>query len=96
MFSFYLFLPDHLRCPPQVKQLMRDCWLSDPTQRPSFEETVDCLSAYIGRVERTSYEARARIDSGVGSRYEMVITTYKRVHSNIIIPVAGLSPVPII
>merc|ERR1712107_222363 len=34
--------------------------------RPTFHQAVDLLAAYMSKVERQTYESRARLDSGVG------------------------------
>jgi len=31
-------------CPPELAQLIRDCWQSNPRDRPNFEESVEILS----------------------------------------------------
>jgi len=49
-----------------VNVLMRECWQSDPSQRPSFYQAVELLGAYMSKLERQTYESRARLDSGVG------------------------------
>jgi len=52
--------------PKRVNVLMRECWQSDPSQRPSFYQAVELLGAYMSKLERQTYESRARLDSGVG------------------------------
>merc|ERR1719180_341990 len=52
--------------PKRVNVLMRECWQSDPNQRPSFYQAVELLAAYMSKLERQTYESRARLDSGVG------------------------------
>merc|ERR1712107_840627 len=50
----------------RVNVLIRECWQADPSQRPTFHQAVDLLAAYMSKVERQTYESRARLDSGVG------------------------------
>jgi len=51
--------------PKNVNILLHDCWLSDPLQRPNFEDVVLTLSSYMSKVDRHSYDARSRLDSGI-------------------------------
>ncbi|RVE67901.1 hypothetical protein OJAV_G00086390 [Oryzias javanicus] len=31
-------LPQPLGCPPEIYEIMEECWNKDPTSRPSFKE----------------------------------------------------------
>merc|ERR1719245_2542541 len=52
--------------PRNINNLLTDCWLADPSLRPSFDDIVISLAGYMSKVDRQSYEARSRLDSGIG------------------------------
>ena len=52
--------------PASVTRLMSQCWQADPSLRPGFGDIVIGLSGYMSQVDRQSYEARSRLDSGIG------------------------------
>ncbi len=35
-------------CPKEYAQLIRECWDTDPTKRPSFQDIVKRLEAMLG------------------------------------------------
>ena len=51
--------------PRTINSLMTDCWLADPSHRPTFQHIVLTLSGVMSKVDRQSYEARSRLDSGI-------------------------------
>ena len=52
--------------PLNINNLLSHCWLADPQHRPGFDDIVISLSGYMSQVDRQSYEARSRLDSGIG------------------------------
>ena len=46
---------------------MSGCWAADPSLRPGFDSLVIQLGGYMSRTDRQSYDARSRLDSGIGS-----------------------------
>lgn len=53
--------------PAQVRHIMSGCWAADPSLRPGFDSLVIQLGGYMSRTDRQSYDARSRLDSGIGS-----------------------------
>ena len=53
--------------PAQVRQIMAGCWAADPSLRPGFDSLVIQLGGYMSRTDRQSYDARSRLDSGIGT-----------------------------
>lgn len=51
--------------PQSVNNLMWSCWQGDPCLRPSIDDVVMILSQYMSNLDRKSYNARARLDSGI-------------------------------
>ena len=51
--------------PLNINNLISHCWLADPQQRPGFDDIVISLSGYMSKVDKHSYEARTRLDSGI-------------------------------
>jgi serine/threonine protein kinase len=41
-------------CPPEFASLIKSCWATNPSLRPSFEEIVDKLSKMMGLAEQPS------------------------------------------
>jgi hypothetical protein len=37
--------------PPQMKDLLRQCWDEDPMKRPTFANIIDCLEDILFRLE---------------------------------------------
>jgi len=52
--------------PNNVARLMSECWTSDPSLRPGFDKIVIVMSGYMSNVDKQSYDARSRLDSGIG------------------------------
>ena len=48
---------------------MTGCWAADPSLRPGFDSLVIQLGGYMSRTDRQSYDARSRLDSGIGNVY---------------------------
>ena len=53
--------------PAQVRQIMAGCWAAAPSLRPGFDSLVIQLGGYMSRTDRQSYDARSRLDSGIGT-----------------------------
>ena len=49
----------------QVNQLMKDCWIGDPNERPEFDGLTLRLAGYISTNNRRHYDSRSRLDSGI-------------------------------
>jgi len=66
--------------PSKVNTLLKDCWLSDPARRPSFENVVLILSSYMSKMDRHSYVNRSRLDSGIveGEKYVEINLNIRR------------------
>lgn len=54
---------------------MAGCWVADPSLRPGFDSLVIQLGGYMSRTDRQSYDARSRLDSGIGTVYSMGVTS---------------------
>ena len=54
---------------------MTGCWAADPSLRPGFDSLVIQLGGYMSRTDRQSYDARSRLDSGIGNVYRCTVTT---------------------
>ena len=67
-FSYLLkpsvFRLDHCRrAPLTVSRMMTHCWHSDPAMRPSFDNILTSLAAFMSKTDKQSYEARCRLDT---------------------------------
>ena len=52
--------------PTQERHMMTGCWAADPSLRPGFDSLVIQPGGYMSRTDRQSYDARSRLDSGLG------------------------------
>ena len=55
---------DHCRrAPLNISRMMTHCWHSDPAMRPGFDTIVMGLVGYTSKTDKTSYDARSRVDT---------------------------------
>ena len=52
---------------------MSGCWAADPSLRPGFDSLVIQLGGYMSRTDRQSYDARSRLDSGIGTVHSLSV-----------------------
>ena len=62
--------------PAQVRQMMAGCWAADPSLRPGFDSLVIQLGGSMSRTDRQSYDARSRLDSGIGDSHLVLDDAY--------------------
>ena len=56
--------------------MMAGCWAADPSLRPGFDSLVIQLGGSMSRTDRQSYDARSRLDSGIGDSHLVLDDAY--------------------